>query len=278
MTQVISTSVLTCPQCQHSQAAPMPEDSCLYFYECENCGEVIKPKEGDCCVHCSYGTEACPPVKAQKNKSYQKHLQVALILSLITIGYNSLEGLVSTFFGASDETLALFGFGVDSFVEVLSGLGIAHMVMRMKKNPVGERDRFEKTALQITGSAFYVLTAGLVIGAGLAIFSGAAPETTRAGIIISVISIATMYFLYKAKLKVGKVLDSAPIISDANCTKTCFYLSFILLGSSVLYEAFSIPYVDALGSLGIAWYAFKEGKEAFEKANSGNLGCSDDCC
>lgn len=278
MNTVLSKSIITCPHCKHRQEEVIPEDSCLYFYECKNCGEVLKPKEGDCCVHCSYGTEACPPVRDQKNKKYQKHLRVALILSLITIGYNALEGLVSTFFGASDETLALFGFGVDSFVEVLSGLGIAHMVMRMQKNPVAERDRFEKTALQITGTAFYLLTAGLVIGAGLAIFSQAEPETTKVGIIISVISIATMYFLYREKLKVGKALDSAPIISDANCTKTCFYLSFILLGSSVLYELFSIPYVDALGSLGIAWYAFKEGEEAFEKAKSGNLRCSDDCC
>lgn len=271
-------STIACPQCHHQQEEPLFENSCLYFYECKHCGEVLKPKEGDCCVHCSYGTEVCPPLKKEKTKEYHKHLQVAFVLSLITIGYNTLEGLVSTFFGASDETLALFGFGVDSFVEVLSGLGIAHMVLRMKKNPVGERDQFEKTALHITGTAFYLLTAGLIIGAGLAIYTGAQPATTRVGMIISVISIATMYFLYRAKLKVGNALDSAPIISDANCTKTCFYLSFILLGSSLIYEVFSVPYIDAIGSLGIAWYAFKEGREAFEKANSGNLSCNDHCC
>ena len=87
-----------------------------------------------------------------------------------------------------------------------------------------------------------------------------------------------MYILYKAKLDVGHKLNSEPIISDANCTRTCFYLSFILLGSSTLYELFKIPYVDAIGSLGIAWYAFKEGKEAFEKARTKKLSCSDHCC
>lgn len=278
MNEVIIQSTLTCPKCQHQQEEILPKDSCLFFYECSQCGEVLKPKPGDCCVHCSYGTEVCPPIKEQKDQHYRQQLQWAFILSIITVGYNTLEGLVATFFGASDETLALFGFGVDSFVEVLSGLGIAHMVMRMKKNPVADRDRFEKTALQITGLSFYLLTAGLVVGAGLAVYMQAEPETTRIGIIISVISIATMYFLYRAKLRVGHALDSAPIVSDAHCTKTCFYLSFILLGSSLLYELFSIPYVDALGSLGIAWYAFKEGREAFEKARSGNLSCSDDCC
>ena len=77
-----------------------------------------------------------------------------------------------------------------------------------------------------------------------------------------------------AKLKVGKALNSDAIISDAHCTKTCFYLSFILLGASGLYEIFKIGYFDILGSLGIAYYAFKEGKEAFEKVKSGNLACT----
>ena len=55
-------------------------------------------------------------------------LRTALILAIITVGYNLLEGIISVAFGYSDETLALFGFGVDSFVEVVSGLGILHMV------------------------------------------------------------------------------------------------------------------------------------------------------
>ncbi|SOC78537.1 Cation efflux family protein [Salinimicrobium sediminis] len=209
---------------------------------------------------------------------YNKRLHYALILSFITIGYNLLEGIVSTFYGASDETLALFGFGLDSFVEVLSGIGIAHMIYRMKRNPVVERDSFEITALKVTGTALYILTAGLVIGAILAVINKSEPDTTLAGIIIAVLSILTMYFLYREKIKVGNQLDSKPIISDAKCTKTCFYLSFILLASSLLYELWQIPYVDALGSLGIAWYAWKEGREAFENARSKSLSRSSDCC
>ena len=112
----------------------------------------------------------------------------------------------------------------------------------------------------------------------LSIYSAQSPETTLVGIIISSFSILTMYFLYRYKLETGRQLNSDPIISDANCTKTCFYLSFILLGSSLIYELFKIPYIDAIGSLGIAWYAFKEGREAFEKAKSGSLTCNDNCC
>jgi divalent metal cation (Fe/Co/Zn/Cd) transporter len=205
-----------------------------------------------------------------------KLLNKALILGIITIVYNIIEGLVSVFFGAKDETLALLGFGIDSFVEVISGIGIVHMIFRMKFAKVTERDKFEKTALIINGTAFYILTAGLLLGSVLNIINDTRPSTTSAGIIISVISIGTMYYLMNAKLKVGKSLNSDAIIADANCTKTCFYLSFILLASSGLYEIFRIGYFDILGSLGIAYYAFKEGRESFEKSKSQELNCACD--
>ncbi|MCP4136989.1 MAG: cation transporter [bacterium] len=205
----------------------------------------------------------------------KKLLHTAFILSLITIGYNIIEGLVSTFFGASDDTIALLGFGIDSFVEVVSGIGIAHMVWRMKRNPISETDRFERQALYITGFSFYVLTAGLVAGSVLNIIYKTKPETTVVGIVIAAISICTMWFLYQFKLKTGRALNSEPIIADANCTKTCFYLSFILLGSSILYEIFKINYIDIVGGLGIAFFAFSEGRESIEKARSGSLSC--DC-
>jgi divalent metal cation (Fe/Co/Zn/Cd) transporter len=198
-------------------------------------------------------------------------IRKAFGLSLITIFYNIIEGLVSVYFGSSDDTLALLGFGVDSFVEVISGIGIAHMILRMKYSKVETRDTFERTALRVTGTAFYLLTVGLIVGSVLNIINDVKPETTLPGIIIACISIMTMYLLMTSKLKVGKALNSDAIIADANCTKTCFYLSFILLVSSGLYELFNIAYFDILGSLGIAYFALKEGKEAFEKARSGNL-------
>ena len=204
-----------------------------------------------------------------------KLLKLAFILSLITIFYNIAEGLVSVYFGTGDETLALLGFGVDSFVEVISGIGIAHMILRMRYSKVQARDSFEKTALKITGTAFYLLTAGLIAGSVLNIINDVKPTTTVPGIVIAAISILTMYWLMNSKLKVGKELNSDAIIADANCTKTCFYLSFILLASSGLYELFNIVYFDVIGSLGIAYFAFSEGKEAFEKVKSGNISC---CC
>jgi divalent metal cation (Fe/Co/Zn/Cd) transporter len=195
-------------------------------------------------------------------------LHYALILSIITITYNMAEGLFSTILGYNDETLALFGFGVDSFIEVISGMGIFHMILQMKKSEASRRGKFERQALYITSLSFFILTIGLIAGAIITIINKHKPETTIAGIIISSISILSMLILMLLKLKVGKSLNSAAIISDAKCTQTCFYLSFILLASSLIYEIFSIPYIDAAGSTGIAVFAFKEGREAFLKAKS----------
>lgn len=203
-----------------------------------------------------------------------KLINTAFYLSLITIFYNIAEGSLSIFFGLEDETLALFGFGVDSFVEVISGVGILHMILRMKKSKVNQRDKFERTALRITGLSFYLLTLGLFIGSILNIIYDVKPETTLVGIIVSIISIITMFYLMNAKFKIGKKLNSDAIIADANCTKTCFYLSFILLASSGAYELLHISYIDIAGSLGIAFFAYKEGKESFDKASSETLACN----
>ncbi|MCP4598153.1 GDCCVxC domain-containing (seleno)protein [Neptuniibacter sp.] len=56
-------STLTCPVCQFSKVESMPEDSCIWFYECEGCGELLRPLPGDCCVFCSYGDTPCPPIQ-----------------------------------------------------------------------------------------------------------------------------------------------------------------------------------------------------------------------
>ncbi|CAM2965152.1 MerC mercury resistance protein [Flavobacterium succinicans] len=57
-------STLTCPNCGHKKDEMMPTDACQFFYECEKCKTVLRPKQGDCCVFCSYGTVKCPPIQA----------------------------------------------------------------------------------------------------------------------------------------------------------------------------------------------------------------------
>lgn len=200
----------------------------------------------------------------------KKLFNLALALAFFTIIYNLAEGIISTYLGYEDESLALFGFGTDSFIEVLSGIGIAHMILRIKRNPDSNRDSFERTALRITGTAFYILVAGLVTTGIYNIITGHNPVTTFWGIVISIISILVMWLLVAGKRKVGNSLNSAPILADANCTLVCIYMSVILLVSSGLYETAGIPYIDSIGALGLSYFAFNEGRECFEKARSNN--------
>jgi len=199
-----------------------------------------------------------------KDKYYNR----VLWLALFTIGYNMVEGLVSVWLGINDETLALFGFGVDSFVEVISGLGILQMVIRIRKNLESSRSRFEKRALQITGTAFYLLAAGLLFGAVVNVIQGHKPETTLWGVVVSVISLAVMYWLYRSKIYYGKKLNAEPVIADGRCTLVCIYMSVVLLISSAVYELTGFGWTDTLGALGMAWFSFTEGREAFEKVPS----------
>ena len=198
----------------------------------------------------------------------------ALQLSAFTIIYNFIEGIVATLLGFHDETLALLGFGIDSFIELISAIGIAYMITRIRRFPGVSRDKFEITALRVTGSCFYLLTAGLVMTAVLNIVQGHQPETTFWGIVISAVSIITMWILIVLKMKIGKQLNSQPIIADAKCTKVCLWMSFVLLASSLIYELTHFGYLDSIAALGIAYFSATEGKEAFEKAH-GQHSCCD---
>src|SRR5512139_2557572 len=111
-------------------------------------------------------------------ESTSRYWQYALWLALFTIFYNLAEGLVSIFFGVSDEALTLFGFGVDSFIEVMSGIGILAMVLRIRQHPDTPRSQFERTALRVTGTSFYLLAIGLAATAIYNLFTAHKPATT----------------------------------------------------------------------------------------------------
>jgi divalent metal cation (Fe/Co/Zn/Cd) transporter len=204
-----------------------------------------------------------------------KYWTYALWLALFTIFYNLAEGLISIYFGISDETLTLFGFGVDSFIEVMSGIGILAMVLRIRHSSETPRSQFERSALRVTGTSFYLLAIGLGATAIYNLFTAHKPTTTLPGLIISLISIAVMWLLVQGKRKVGRNLDSSPILADANCTMVCIYMSVVLLASSLIYQLTGVGFVDSIGALGLIYFSYSEGKESFEKA-AGMDACCDD--
>lgn len=227
--------------------------------------------------------DSASSLPTDENKIYN----LAFGLAIFTIIYNLAEGIIATWFGYSDETIALFGFGVDSFIEMISGIGILVMILRIKSHShrakmheatgarlsmAEHRSKFEVTALKITGWSFYILVGGLVLSAAVTVALGIKPETTFWGVVVSLLSIVVMLFLIYGKIYTGKKLHSDAIIADANCTKVCIYMSFVLLASSAIYYTTGFAYADALGTLGLAWFSYEEGKECFEKAE--NKACS----
>jgi hypothetical protein len=210
------------------------------------------------------------------NDSTKRLFTYALWLGYFTVFYNLLEGLVSVFFGVHDEALTLFGFGVDSFIEVLSGIGIVAMVYRIRQNLETPRSQFERTALQITGTSFYLLAAGLGLTAIYNIYAGHKPGTTLPGLVISLVSIAMMWALVAGKRRVGRALDSAPILVDANCTLVCIYMSLVLLAASIIYQLTGFGFVDSIGALGLIYFSVKEGRESFQKAKDLDCGCEEE--
>lgn len=203
--------------------------------------------------------------------------QWAFRLSLFTIFYNIIEGVVSMLLGYQDETLALFGFGADSFIEVMSGIGIAFMITRIRQNPESPRSSFEIRALKVTGTAFFLLSAGLLAGVVINLINNHKPETTFWGVVISLVSIAVMIWLMNAKRNAGRQLNSAPILADANCTRVCVYMSVVLLISSLIYELTGFAYADAIGAAGLIYFSVSEGLEAFEKAKGKTCSCGSHC-
>jgi divalent metal cation (Fe/Co/Zn/Cd) transporter len=212
-------------------------------------------------------------VMGTKNKNSTLYVW-ASVLAVITIFYNIVEGLASVFFGMEDESMSLFGFGLDSFVEVVSGIGIWHMIRRIRQQGGEDPDLFEKTALRVTGSAFYALTAGLAVTAVVDLYRGHQPESTFWGIVISFISILSMWLLIKAKVTVGTALNSPAILADAACTRACLQLSVVLLIASLGYRLTNIGGLDSVGALVIGALCYREGNEAFEKARTGRFACT----
>lgn len=198
----------------------------------------------------------------QKDRYYR----IAFGLAVFTIVYNIAEGLIATIIGFEDESLTLFGFGLDSFIETISGIGILHMVTRIRKHPDSHPDHYEQRALRITGASFYAFVVGLLATAIYNMIMRHQPETSAYGLIISAISILVMLCLVYSKTKVGQALNSKAMLADVECTKVCIYMSVVLLASSGSYYFFHVPYVDSVGALALAYFSFREGKECFEKA------------
>jgi divalent metal cation (Fe/Co/Zn/Cd) transporter len=178
-------------------------------------------------------------------------------LEYFTIAWNSLEGLVAVVAGAIAGSISLVGFGVDSFVEVISG---AALLWRMSLDADEyRRERIEKTTLRIVGTCFLALAAYVAYEALSNLVEKKAPEQSIPGIILACVSLVVMPLLSRAKRRVAAHLRSAAMKADSRQTEFCTYLSAILLGGLLLNAVFDLWWADPLAGLIMVPIIAKEG-------------------
>lgn len=181
-------------------------------------------------------------------------------LEYFTVAWNTLEGLVAVAAGAIAGSISLVGFGVDSFIEVVSG---AALLWRMSSDTdEQQRERIERISLRIVGACFVVLAVYVAYEAVIDLREKRAPEHSVAGIILASISFIVMPILSRAKRKVGAALGSAAMNADAKQTEFCTYLSAILLGGLLLNAVWGLWWADPVAALVMAPIIANEGVEA----------------
>jgi len=180
-------------------------------------------------------------------------------LEYFTIGWNTLEGLVAVFTGALAGSISLVGFGIDSFIEVISG---ATLLWRMSVDDnEAQREKNERTSLRIVGVCFVTLSIYIAYESTADLLTRRAPEHSIPGIVLAIVSLLVIPLLSRAKQRVGTSLASAAMHADARQTEFCTYLSAILLGGLVLNAAFGLWFADPLAALLMAPIILREGAQ-----------------
>jgi divalent metal cation (Fe/Co/Zn/Cd) transporter len=191
-------------------------------------------------------------------------------LSYFTIAWNSLEGLIAVVAGTVAGSISLVGFGIDSFIEVISG---ATLLWRMTVDAdVQSRERNERFSLRIVGICFFFLAVYVAYESCSDFIARKAPESSIPGIILACISLVVMPILSRAKKKVGYKLRSAAMNADARQTDFCVYLSAILLSGLLLNATLGWWWADPAAALIMVPIIGKEGLDGIR-----GKACCDPC-
>jgi len=186
----------------------------------------------------------------------------ALLLSYFTVFYNVLEGIISIMAGLlAGGSIALIGFGLDSFVESLSG-GV--MIWRFRKHDTiseEEEERIERKAARLIGITFFVLGAYVLFESVRKLCFRSPPEPSLLGIVIAIVSIIVMPILFYVKYKTGKAIGSRSLVADSKETLACVFLSIALLIGLGLNYLYGLWQADPIAGLVVVGFLVKEGYE-----------------
>jgi cation diffusion facilitator family transporter len=207
-------------------------------------------------------------------------------LEYLTVGWNSVEALVSIVAGVFAGSIALVGFGLDSVIETSSGLALLWRLNHANERNSESRERAERIALRIVGLSFLALAGYVAYEAIRDLWSREAPEHSIPGIVIAAVSLIAMPILARAKRKVARTLNSNALKADSRQTDLCAYLSAILLGGLLLNVLVGWWWADPVAGLIMVPIIAREGVEALRgdpcACNDGleslSEVCPDPCC
>jgi divalent metal cation (Fe/Co/Zn/Cd) transporter len=188
----------------------------------------------------------------------------ALRLEVLTVGWNLVEGLVSVTAAMAAGSVALLGFGIDSFVECASG-GV--LLWRLLAERGGEPheviERLDRRARKLVAVSLFLLALYIAADAGLTLWRRERPQASPVGIAVTLLSIAVMIWLSRAKVRAADALGSRALASDAIQTTLCWWLSVITLTGIGLNAAFGWWWADPVAALGMTFLVIREGREAW---------------
>lgn len=197
--------------------------------------------------------------------------RIAIALLWATILYNVVEGVVAVAAGLAAGSVSLTGFGFDSGIEVAAAVIVLLRVRSEARHGTVDEDK-ERRALKAVAVTFFVLAAYVTIGGVRDLLVGSTPETSVVGIVLTTLSVLIMPALARYKRINGERLGSRLVVADAAETKLCSWLSVSTLAGLVLYALVGWTWLDSVAGFVIAYFAVREGREAWE----GELVC-DDC-
>jgi cation diffusion facilitator family transporter len=189
----------------------------------------------------------------------------ALSLSYFTVGYNILEGIISIFAGLLSGSIALVGFGLDSFVESLSG---SVMIWRFRKHgkiSEEEEEKVEKKAIRLIAYTFFILGSYILYESFKKLYFHEVPNPSLLGILIAIVSIIVMPILFYMKYQTGKSINSRSLVADSKQTLTCVFLSVALLIGLGLNYLFGLWQADPIVGFVIVVFLIKEGYNALKE-------------
>jgi divalent metal cation (Fe/Co/Zn/Cd) transporter len=190
-------------------------------------------------------------------------LRYGLLLEYLTVGWNIVEGIIAIAAGVASGSIALVGFGMDSFVESISGVVLVWRLRVERDGAAVERvEQVEHRAERLVGVAFLVLAAYVTFEALSSLIGGEEPDASVVGIVLTAVSIPVMLWLAAAKRRTGEALGSRALIADSKQTRACWYLSVVTLAGLGANAVLGWWWADPLAALGIAVLLLREGLEA----------------